>query len=301
MPRLVLLVIVALVAGCAKLPQQPPPPAPPAPVAPPDPLAMLSSTARPERDQVRERYRYDRSIQMTDVPGVKYFHYQPEGGELVVGFSLLNGGSERINPAGLRKPGPHREYRFLFPDRARENIHLVVADDVKLSGRFSHDNMFREWHFFPRKQLPTVRSRNGGRSLEVTLPTGEVAEFDAATMEITRGVLQEKPIDFTRNRHARRNPGVVYRGDYLAVTVDQRGEAPRRARVWGRDKLAEVHYPAKYSRACRISPKHLWDQRPKPGDNDPTLKMLHAADESLFALVEKRCGWDLSALRTPSR
>jgi hypothetical protein len=46
-----------------------------------------------------------------------------------------------------------------------------------------------------------------------------------------------------------------------------------------------------------MSPKHIWDQQPKPGDNDPKLHMLHASDMSLFRTVEKHCGWDLSALK----
>ena len=88
-----------------------------------------------------------------------------------------------------------------------------------------------------------------------------------------------------------------YQGKYLVITVAQRGEAPRRAKVWGQTKFAEIHYPAKYSKRCRISPKHFWDQRPKRGDTDPKLTMLHQSDNEVFAMVERHCGWNLAELK----
>jgi hypothetical protein len=261
---------------------------------------MLGAKVAPERDAIRERFRYDRAIKVTGIDGLRYFFYEPGDAPAVVGFAFQNTGSPKVNPAGLKRKGARREYAFMFADRARENIFLTVNDDVKLSGRFSHDNMFRELHFFPRRQLPTLRVDQAKGLLEVTLPTGEPVLFDRNTMEMIGGALSENPIDFNRSRHQRRNPAVHYRGDYLAVTVAQRGEAPRRAKVWGKTKYAEVHYPAKYDKACRLSPAAIWDQRPKPGDNDPKLTMLHKSDQEIFELVERRCGWDLSDLKAAS-
>lgn len=297
--KLALLACLTTLAACAPVQQKPTPQ--PGPVAKPAPrfdgLGMLGDTSPPERDAIRERHRYDRSIKPTEIDGVRYYFYEPNHQRSVVGFAFLNTGSPNINPVGLKKRGARREYAFMFADRARENIFLGVNDDVKLSGRFSHDNMFRELHFFPRRQLPELDIDHANGLLRVTLPTGEPVMFDQETMELVGGALEERPIDFNRSRHQRRNPEVRYRGDYLAITVAQRGEAPRRAKVWGQNKFAEVHYPAKYSKPCRLSPKHIWDQRPKPGDNDPKLHMLHKSDAQLFAMVERRCGWDLSALK----
>ena len=214
--------------------------------APPDKLALLGIPSKPERDRIRERHRYDRAIEATDIDGLRYYFFEPDQKPAVVGFSLRNEGSPKINPVGLKKKGVMRQYTFLFPDRARENVHLAINDDVKLSGRFSHDNMFRELHFFPRKQLPTLTVLEDERKLQVTLPTGEPVAFDLETLEIAGGVLAESPIDFNRSRHQRKNPVVNYQGDFLAISVDQRGEAPRRARVWGQNKLASVYYPARY-------------------------------------------------------
>ncbi len=266
-----------------------------------DGLAMLASVSAPERDAIRDSHRFDRAIRATDIDGLRYYFYRPGERRSVVGFSFLNDGSPKVNPVGLKKKGARREYAFMFADRARENIHLTVNDDVKLSGRFSHDNMFREMHFFPRKQLPTLQVLAGQGLLKVTLPTGEPVIFDQGTMEVVDGALKEGPIDFNRSRHLRRNPEVRYTGDYIAITVAQRGEAPRRAKVWGQTKFAEVHYPARYpKRRCKLSPKFIWDQRPKAGDSDPTLRMLHKTDDELFSVIETQCGWNLAELKSAS-
>lgn len=294
----------AALAACAPIQQKPATPAPePTPFAeipPPfDGLTELAEVVPPERDGIREAFRYDRAIKLTELKGVRYYFYRPGTERAVVGFSFLNRGSPTVNPVGLKKPGARREYAFLFPDRARENIYLGINDDVKLSGRFSQDNMFRELHFFPRRQLPSLHVEPEHGRYRVTLPTGEPVWFDQDTLEVSGGALREAPIDFNPSRHQRRNPDVRYQGDYLAITVAQRGEAPRRAQVWGQTKFAEAHYPAKYAKPCRLSPKFLWDQRPRPGDNDPTLTTLYPTDEQLFRTVERQCRWDLSALREP--
>ena len=301
MRKLLLLGGISLLAACAQVEQKRSAPEPEPPVSQIKPrfdeLTLLARNTTPERDAIRSPFRYDRSIKATTIDGLKYFFYRPADQRNVVGFSFLNDGSPKINPVGLKRKGARREYAFHFADRARENIYLAINDDVKISGRFSHDNMFRELHFFPRRQLPSLKVDHGRGLIRVTLPTGEPVLFDQDSMEVVGGALIESPIDFNRSRHQRRNPEVRYQGDYLAITVAQRGEAPRRARVWGQTKYAEVHYPAKYRKACRLSPRHIWDQRPKPGDNDPKLTMLHDTDAELFAVIERRCGWDLSALK----
>lgn len=257
----------------------------------------LAHQAAPARDRVRDQHRYSGGLRYTKNPELMYRFYRPKGEQQIIGFTLTNEGSKRVNPKGLKRHDASRTFDFLFADRAREDIHLLVSDDVGISGRYSHDNMFRELHFFPRNQLPSIAKTDDGKRLKVMLPTGEAVFFDAWSKEIVSGALSEAPIDFARNRHERRNPGIAYRGKNLVITVAQRGEAPRRAVVWGKTKFAEVHYPAKYDRACRLSPSLIWSQRPKPGDSDPKLTMLHPSDSTLFDTVEKHCGWDLSELR----
>jgi hypothetical protein len=300
--RLITLGLAGILAACAPVKQEPPPPVAEIKPAPPprfDSLAVLAQESLPERDSIRDQHRYDRSIGATSIDGLRYYFYQPGGERSVVGFSLLNDGSPKINPVGLKKKGARREYAFLFADRAREDIYLAVNDDVRISGRFSQDNMFRELHFFPRRQLPALHVDHSKGLLEVTLPTGEQVLVDEKTMELAGGALSEAPIDFNKSRYARRNPEIRYQGKYLAITVAQRGEAPRRAKVWGQTKFAEVSYPSKYPKSrCKLSPKFLWDQRPKPGDSDPKLTMLHKTDDQLFDIIERQCHWDLADLRS---
>jgi len=298
-PWIFLLLLPAfLLGGCNT--QQPretaaaPPAAAPAPKQL-DMLGQLSHRVMPERDLVRDPYRYDRTITMGRVPGVRLYTYDAEGAERPVGFALIDRGSPSSNPRGLRGKGAQREFLFQFPDRAREETALLVSDDVALSGRYSHDNMFRELYFFPRRQLPSLQKK--GQHFEVRLPTGEPVIFDAATAEVVEGVLQAEPIDFNNDRYARKNPRITYQGKGLVITVAQRGEAPRRAVVWGQKKRAEVRYPSRYRESCFISPSLLWDQRPKRGDTDPRLTWRVQSDADIFALVEARCGWDLDALR----
>ena len=297
----ILILTSLLLAGCAGLSNnesttgQTQPPTLPPPAF--NDMAQLGQISAPERSAIRPAFRYDRSIKPSAVKGLKYYFYEPDSERAIVGFSLQNRGSPNINPVGLKQPGAYREFAFLFADRARENIHLAINDDVKLSGRFSHDNMFRELHFFPRLQLPALRLDHEKGQLVVTLPTGEKVLFDQQTKELVGGPLKESPVDFNRSRHQRRNPQVRYQGEYLAITIAQRGEAPRRASVWGQTKYAEVHYPSRYKKPCRLSPKHIWDQRPEPGDNDPRLHMLHDDDRTLFATIERRCGWNLAELK----
>jgi hypothetical protein len=296
-----LTIVLLILGGCASPPvTQKEEKRPVAKVRPtvPGVIRQLSEDAPPERNRVRNPYRYDRTITMGRIPGVRLYTYEPDGREEVVGFALTDRGSERINKRGLAGKGAKREFLFQFPDRAREEIGLLVSDDVALSRRYSHDNMFRELYFFPRRQLPSLERK--ANRFKVRLPTGEPVEFDARTAEVVGGVLQEQPIDFNRNRHARHNPRIGYSGKGLMITVAQRGEAPRRAKVWGTTKRAEVRFPARYAKACYISPALLWDQRPKKGDTDPRLTWRMKSDDAVFKLVEKRCGWDLQALRGDS-
>ena len=267
----------------------------------------LAHISQPERLQTRNQHRYVRSYSGTEISGIRYMSYQPDdikpakpaGGKKILGFQLIDTGSRHINPAGLRQPGPSREYLFSFPDRARQEIHLMVTDDVDIAGRYSHDNMFREIAFFPRTYLPTIRRSADGEQITVLLPTGEQVHFSSSERTITGGVLSEQLIDMNPNRHQRQHPQVQYHGNFLAITSTQRGDSPRNARVWGQQRYAEVVYPSKYQQPCRLPRGRIWDQRPLPGDRDPRLDMLHRTDEQLFRLVEQACGWDLSELRKP--
>ena len=104
--KIALLSCVLLLAACTTTQKQPPPPPAKAPSEPPrvqikkvkrfDGLAMLQRQFAPERDGIRNRFRYDRIINVTSVDGLRYYFYKPEKKRSVVGFSVLNNGSPRI-------------------------------------------------------------------------------------------------------------------------------------------------------------------------------------------------------------
>ena len=151
MKRLAVVVAVALCVACtpSRPIKEPPPQAKAPPLPPPPPTRLertwtaLAAQTTPNRDSIRDRFRYARSYDYTGVEGFRSLSYDSGSGREIVGFALTNQGSPRINQPGLQGSGALRKYLFLFPDRARENIYLSINDDVALSGRISHDNMFR--------------------------------------------------------------------------------------------------------------------------------------------------------------
>lgn len=220
--------------------------------------------------------------------------YNDEG---VVGFKLVNTGSPNTNPDGATV-GSRRSHNYLFNEGARENIHLFIYDDVKVSGRDSHDSMNTEVYFFPRTYLPSMRFIQDNSAVQVTLPTGEAVLYNAETMEIIGGALSEEPMDRSESRYTRNNPKVNYLGLGLTITIDQRGTSPREALVWGSiNNRAEINYPSKYEEPCDMSPASFFNQSPNPGETSPSLNILFESDEDVYQVIEQECGWDLNELR----
>lgn len=273
-------------------------------------VMMASQSSTPDRTAPRQKHFPGRRVgRYTGLAGFEVLTYRPDRrqGPKVVAFKLINDGSPRINPTGVghrragrpRNGNPTRSFLFNFPDRARQDMHLLVTDDVARSGRYSHDNMFRELAFFPRVMLPSIKATADGNRYLVTLPTGEPVVFDRRSREIVAGVLREdKPMDRNPNRHLRDYPAVSYRGQYLVISSEQRGDSTRNARVWKQRRNAVIRYPAGGYKPCRVGREELWDQHPFPGDRDPRLTMRFSDDEALYRFIESRCGgWDLSKLR----
>ncbi|MDX1654245.1 MAG: hypothetical protein R3310_03415 [Candidatus Competibacteraceae bacterium] len=216
--------------------------------------------------------------------------YSPLGsGDKIIGFSLTNTGSDRVNPTGPRMAGgvPKREYRFRFRQRARQNIFLQVHEFAIPNGRDSETSMYSSLYFFPRKVLPSVRLLEG-QGIEVTLPTGEKVVFDQDTKEIIKGVLDEyAPIDTSPNRHARHFARVAYRGKGVLIRINQRGETPETEYIWGRSvaKFAEISYRG---RSCKVRANKLWYQDQDRG----SPYFLYPTDEEFRdKILIPECGW----------
>lgn len=262
-------------------------------------FALAGKKQLPSGDQIVDPdARYLTMFSNDKIPGL---HIGTSGYPDKVGaFSLSNYGSPTVNPRGSREPtsASYRKYNFRFYDQAREDMHIDIQDRP-MQGRDSHTSMNTQVFILPRVTVPSIKMVDNNQKYRVTLPTGEHITFDVKTREILDGVLAEQVIDYNSNRHARKNPQVSYTGKGLSIKISQRGSSPRQDTVWGKTKQAEISYPSKYSEPCFVKPGLFWDQTPKPGDTDPSLKSLAIeSDAKAFAAIESHCGWDLSELKT---
>jgi len=218
----------------------------------------------------------------------------------VNGFSLINKSSPRINPNSIGGT-PSREYVFEFYDRARQQILLRISDDTIRGGKITHSLMHSNFYFFPRKYLPSMKVKQNCSTkpnnvkhhsltcIEIMLPTGEKVVFDGKTKEVVAGVLEEVlPIDETINRHNRRFSDIKYKGDYIFMRVDQRGETPENASPWGikMNKFAHIYYKDKN---CKIKVQELFHQ-----GSDSSNYFLYPTDEKFYnEVLNKKCNFKI--------
>ena len=252
-----------------------------------EPGADLPSAYRQSRPPTKDARETDSDCRATSLAADAGFDYcanEPEYHE----FTLKNTRSSRINPAGH---GVHRDYSFSAPEGARQELELFVYEwgDADPGGDDSAWSMLSEIVFLPRRALPAARFTPDGAAVEATLPTGETVLFDATTKEILGGVLSETgPIDMNPDRHARRFAALRYAGRGVMIRSDQRGDSPRSAVVWGQRKSATATWGAK---TCRLSPADVWKQDASGAGG----ANLYPTDEAFFAMLRRRCGWEVSA------
>lgn len=142
----------------------------------------------------------------------------------VVSFNFDNTGVNRIIP---KEPepggGPQRSFSFNFTSRARQDIYMDITDAP--SDRLS-ELMSSYFYFFPRKNIPAIKVVDN--KFIITLPTGEIVEFNSESKEIIGGVLKEGlPIDQGPDRFKRKFPDLKYSGAGVMLRADRRGEDPR--------------------------------------------------------------------------
>ena len=250
-------ILLSLTAGCQRFaPSVPEPPQEAAKSATPDTAAPVeiakipdtpkpvpakptirrihpeSALAAPDKDPASRQIAYDTllSTRTAENKKVAGWQYRRNRQSKVVGFEFSNTGGNLILPPrrdALKNQFFTRDFQFRFDERARQDIHLLIADWVA-----SRDRQFRLselmnslMHFFPRTTLPAIV--NVGERNIITLPTGEEVTFDAATHEIRGGVLAESPVDLNPDRSARKFPGIEYKGKGVIVRANARGTDPR--------------------------------------------------------------------------
>lgn len=297
--------VTLLLPACRPTPVSPPASEPEASrAAPPDAAAKPqnetiarrlpeSRIAAPDKDLAARRVEYNTLLSVRPGKATRdgSWRYRATRQGQVVGFEFSNHGGNRILPPrrdAVKNQFFTRDFQFRFDERARQDIHLVVADWVP-----SRDRVFRLSElmnsvmlFFPRTFLPAIV--NSQKRNIVTLPTGEEVEFDAATHEVTGGVLSEAPVDLQTDRAARKFPGVEYQGKGVAVRANSRGADPR----IGTTSLITTGTPAQGCtkdgpcNQCEVPSKDLWEQT-------GAARFKFATDTDFDRFLLARCGFGL--------
>ena len=270
------------------------PESPPKTASQPIPRLLPESLiSPPEKEIASRRLEYNTMISSRagESASVSGWQYRRTRQGQIVGFEFSNRGGNRILPPrrdALKNQLFTRDFQFRFDERARQDIHLAVADWAP-----SRDRQFRLselmnslLHFFPRNYLPAIVSFEGRNF--VTLPTGEEVQFDAKTLEILSGVLAETPVDLNPDRAARKFPGIEYLGRGVLVRADARGSDPR---IGTTATITTGSPPAGCERGtdcdrCQIPSRELWDQ-------NGAVRFKFSTDEEFDRFLLGRCGFGL--------
>lgn len=274
-------------AEIAKIPE-PWPPKPAAPRVYPE-----SVIAAPAQDVASRQVAYDtllttRSLEFKQGAG---WQYRRTRQGKIVGFEFSNHGGNRILPPrrdAVKNQFYTRDFQFRFDDRARQDIHFLVADWAASQDRqfLLSELMNTLIHFFPRLMLPAIRNV-GDRNI-VTLPTGEEVEFDAATHEIRGGVLMEAPVDLNPDRSRRKFPDLEYHGKGLTVRADARGVDPRikTTAVIANGATSPHCIGGAPCARCEVPARDLWEQ-------SGAMRFKFATDKAFDDFLRTRCGFGL--------
>ena len=215
----------------------------------------------------------------------------------IVGFEFSNHGGNRILPPRHDVSKNHfftRDFQFRFDDRARQDMHLKISDWSP-----SSDKTFRLSElmnsvllFFPRHYLPAIAATTD--TYIVTLPTGEEAEFNAKTREVTGGVFRENPVDLNPDKTAREFPRIAYTGRGIMVRANARGADPRigtTAVITAGSPDGECQL-ANSCGQCTVAAKELWTQT-------GAVRFKFANDQEFEGFLRTRCGFGIPALAKP--
>jgi hypothetical protein len=224
-------------------------------------------------------------------PDFSEWQYRQDQKGRIVGFQFSNRGGNKILPQrydALKNLFFSRDFKFSFDGRARQDVHLMVADWAPSADRnFRLSELMNSViHVFPRNYLPAIR-RSGVRYV-VTLPTGEEVEFDANSFEILGGVFTEAPVDLNPNKTVRKFPALDYVGKGVMVRANARGSDPR---IGTTATITTGSPPPNCEKAtgcnqCQVPSKELWHQT-------GAVRFKFPTDEEFDRYLLLRCGFGL--------
>lgn len=160
-----------------------------------------------------------------------------------------------------------RSIDMISRNHALNETYLYVIDFA--GGPDSHD-----WksviYFLPRTEIPDVKQI--GSEVELLLPTGEKAFFDADTGAIKGGVLREGAIDLHKDYMKRSGPNVTYTGDFITIRLNHRFEQP--------EVSATEAFIQQKENTCRVPRTKLFNSKGK---------LLTKSDDELLEVINREC------------
>lgn len=211
------------------------------------------------------------------------------------GFEFENSGDNRIVDSA-KHPERQREFKFSYPEQARQNLEMWFADYPSDRDSESLHSIFM---VFPRKQLFLVEELTG--SMDVTLPTGEKMIFRKDTKEIVGGVFTEGPMDkFEIPRGKRSYMDLKYQGKGVILRANGRGQMPQLGQFeankidleYGNTGSVDVLIiNGSTGQRCRRPKVDFWE----PIDVSP-IEFKYPTDEEFDAYLKKNCGFGLPKL-----
>lgn len=211
------------------------------------------------------------------------------------GFEFENSG-DNIIVDSARHPERQREFKFDYPEQARQNLQMWFTDYPSDTDSDSLNSIFM---LFPRKQLFLVEELTG--TLDVTLPTGEKMIFQKDSKEIVDGVFKEGPMASQKVDKRKRNfMDLKYQGKGVILRANARGQMPQLGQ-WETNKI-DLEYGLTGSvdvlilngstgQRCRRPKVEIWEQL----DTIP-IEFKFPTDEEFDAYLKKNCGFGLPKL-----
>lgn len=208
----------------------------------------------------------------------------------IIGFSITNDGKQPSQGT--------REFRFITPGNDPLNAGIRITEDAEAAGRLSHDLMETSVYLIPRRVAPAMRLIEDMNAFEVTLPTGELAYYNADTMQlmnIPESMLHSQAQDTRDNRHTRNFIPLEYRGQGLSIRVDARAGNPEvpRGTPYNSNEQGANAILSYQGETCRVSKSRLFSAE----NNANSVFSINMTDRELNErILGPVCGWDISEL-----
>lgn len=189
--------------------------------------------------------------------------------------------------------GGERSLRFIFDNRAMNDMHLAITDDSQLTGRMSHDLLETTVQFIPRAVIPYIKINQDSLETkrEIVLPTGESIVMDFTKNKIVGGVLESSDIDLTASRHSRKFVGLNYTGSGIMMRADRRAGTPRhiyRTSYNSNEKVSKATLTHN-GETCYVDKALIWGNA---GNADMGAYLLYESDRELMdKVITPICGW----------